>query len=414
MAKIDLAAIDRESFDVKSSDKYPGRFLIVPKKSKHVWTEEERKFRSLLVDSEGRVLSSGFPKFLNVGENCADDAAFQEALAEGRVTFTEKRDGSLIIVDLIGKGIHFRTRGNFDLGDFEAPVMGLVRERYPDLIRWFERAPFWFDGCSLLFEYTAPENRIVVRYDEARLSFLGVVDKSDLSVHVGEDVYHHLRTNVGIISPRYYEFDTRDWQVIAPAIRGWQDDEGVVASFRTYKGLRMVKIKATQYVKLHAIKFKLEGKVNKLAFLLGIKSQDEVLPKLAAFGIDYEATQYIQDEMTAYLTKLAEVERNWAHFNMAVHPSAALSKWQFSTEPKVARKDFVTKIQGWQKIATQFADAAWFSAAMLIYDMKFEEAHRKIMASLVFGESVNVLNNWLSNPQVAATEMLIAAGSQDD
>src|SRR5262245_13940787 len=124
MARIDLAGIDREQFSVSERN---GRFLITPLKSKHVWAESELHLRSLLVNADGDVLSSGFPKFVNYGENKEHDKTFRLSLGYGTVAFHEKLDGTLIILDFIDGKPHFRTRGSHDLGAFEEPVMRCIQ-----------------------------------------------------------------------------------------------------------------------------------------------------------------------------------------------------------------------------------------------------------------------------------------------
>jgi hypothetical protein len=94
---IDYHNIDRSQFSVRDRD---GLILITPHKFKHIWEPHEVHLRSLLLDSNGKVISSGFPKFRNMGECSHDDAAFLSSLRTGRVVFTEKRDVTLVCLDM--------------------------------------------------------------------------------------------------------------------------------------------------------------------------------------------------------------------------------------------------------------------------------------------------------------------------
>jgi hypothetical protein len=408
--KIDLAAINRDDFDVKERD---GIFLINPAKSKHVWTEEELKYRSLLVDRQtGEVLSSGFPKFRNYGEDKPDDVEFAHKLVRGEVSFAEKMDGTLIIADFRKGGMQLRTRGNFDLGDFRDEVMKMIEEKYP---RFLGNDLAGFENCSWLFEYTSPENRIVIRYTEPTLTYLGFVDKDDLRLVVGAGPY--FAAMFGVEAPKSHVLPT-DFQELMKTVKGWDDKEGVVASYVDLndEGLevsRLIKIKATQYVKLHSIKFRLDGKVNKLAFLLGITTHEEAVEKLSAFGIDAEGQEYIKPELDVYLAKLSDVRRKW---NWFVDDCSSIETSAVEDSPTGAerdiRKDYVQSVREWLTRSTFFS-LDWFGAAMDLYDHDTEEAWLKIMAKVIFEDSVNMLRNWSGNPQTALDDMLTVPSTED-
>src|ERR1044072_6549401 len=77
-----------------------GLRLIHPTQGQYRWAPEERRFRSLIVDAQGRVVSEGYPKFFNAGEEAAAEDAkrlVDEIQAGGEVYAEEKVDGSLII-----------------------------------------------------------------------------------------------------------------------------------------------------------------------------------------------------------------------------------------------------------------------------------------------------------------------------
>lgn len=405
--RIDLASINRDDFDVKERD---GRFLVNPAKSKHVWTDDELKFRSLLLDAEGNVLSSGFPKFRNYGEDKTDDVDFRVSLGHGAVEFREKMDGSLIILDYIDRKEHLRTRGNFDLGEFNDKVMATIQENYPNFF-WEGVEPFGFENCSFLFEYTSPENRIVIKYPKAALTFLGFVDKENLTLYTDSNDW--LAGVFGVpAAPRHRL--THDFDDLMREVKAWDDKEGVVAEFSRADGSRrLLKIKATQYLKLHSIKFKLEGKVNKLAFLLGITNQEEAVEKLSAMGIDAEAQSYIKPELDAYITKFQNTYFDWFAFNVAVEAYANESR-EYS-DPRERRKAFVNEVR---KFIADNKDQSrvnmdWFGAAMDIFDGRPKEGWLKIMAKVIFEDSVNMLRQWRDNPMTNLYDMLTVPSSDD-
>ena len=403
--KIDLNSIDKESFNVREKD---GRVLINPTKAKHVWTEEELKFRSLLTDLEGNVLSSGFEKFRNAGEDKEVDAAFRLALSRKAVRFTEKMDGSLIILDWIDGKPHLRTRGSFDLGTFEAPVRSLINSKYPNLLPWFSTDIFLGDIArryrSILFEYVAPTNRIVIRYEEPKLVLIGMANKETLEPLLDRTTLFVMAEQMGVPLVESHELPF-DMESLGPVVRGWQDKEGVVAEFvdfnpETFRATpRRLKLKASQYVKLHALKFKLEGNVGKLLFLLGAKSETDAKEKLFDLGVDWEAADFVLKEITDYVLRYIDVETNWILFNTWTGKYV-----EQAAGNKALRKPFVEFVR--HIIAEHEFPESFFGAAMNLVDGKPDQAWQQVAARELLGESPNVVRNWLSNPQVAVNEVL--------
>ena len=140
---VDVTTVDPTQFKIFHE---AGESLVIPRKDKFRWAEGEVHLRSLVLDSEGHVVSAGFPKFFNLGENPAHDRALSEAMAGGGVEFPEKIDGSLIVADRIGGVARLRTRGRRDLGELAADVEPLVARLYPRLMPFLHTAMKLFDA----------------------------------------------------------------------------------------------------------------------------------------------------------------------------------------------------------------------------------------------------------------------------
>lgn len=414
-AKIDLAAIDRDQFVVKERD---GRFLVNPAKSKHVWNDSELHLRSLLTDSDGRVLSAGLPKFFNYSERPDDDESFRRAFHRGAVQFTEKLDGTLIILSYVDGKPHFRTRGNFDLGDFHEPVMRLVEEKYPRLLTVHEGPSFFSAVTALeswLFEYTAPDNRIVLSYNEPSLRVLGYVGLDDLKPGWDTFALDHFSLVTGVPVVKLVDVHSlgHDLVDVLDGIRNWSGAEGVVVRYvkSDEQGIAvspaLIKIKARDYVRLHALKFRLEGKVKKLAFLLGVKTIQEGYEKLYEMGVDFEAAEFVAKELFAYVENFHVVSDRWRAYKQCLFPATLIK----DDDPKARRKRFVEHARF--QITEQGLPEAYFAAAMKWFDGKADDAWLALMASEVMGESVNTVKQWAKNPTLAVSDMLAVPVTDD-
>lgn len=407
MAKvIDLASIDREQFNVSERGDF---FLITPAKSKHVWEEGELHLRSLLVRRNGEVVSSGFPKFRNYGEDRDDDVEFRAALARGEAIHREKLDGSLIIASIIDGEPHLRTRGNHCLGEFEEPVLTLIAQEYPDL---FPGLRLCAPDLSVLFEYVAPTNRIVLKYEKPELVLLGTVEHDSLEVNNSPFRLKMFSDRLGVRLPEEYELpDTLE--ELTALVKAWPDKEGIVADYEdTRYGRRLIKVKATLYCRLHTIRFRLtEPKVNKLCFLLNIRSMAESRRKLYAMGIDFEVQEEIQGLVLNYLNQLQALARKFDYLSKTLDLSAAISRSN-ATDPREARKDYVAKVGEWLRLREDFSEG-WFGAAMMIFDGNHREAWIDIVSRFILSQSTKATKVWLGNPMVEIKALIDAPSVED-
>lgn len=284
--RVDLDSINRDDFYVNQDDQEE-IFLIKPRRSKHVWDDDELKYRSLVVDKDGFVISAGFPKFFNFGEREKDSLI----LTSSNLTLFEKRDGTLIIVDKNPDGsLWFRTRGSLDLGDFHDPVMDLVKTQNLKI------HPIVFDGSSTLFEYTAPDNQIVLSYDQPELTLLGWTSHEDVSTMSDPGFLVEAASVCGCSAPETYDVDD-------PFVfRKLENLEGVVAVCQNTN--RRLKIKSEWYVKMHRIRTNFTDKQLFSIIRESVPTNKEVLRKaLYAKGFDAECFMEIEEQVNDLFSK---------------------------------------------------------------------------------------------------------------
>lgn len=292
--RLDASHLSPDDFWFKPT---PLGTLITPTPVKHQWSADERPFRSVILGDDGTVRSSGFPKFHNVGEVPDQDRDLAEAAGRGEVTYSEKLDGSLIIMDWIDGRVHMRSRGTWTVEDSLPAVPGLVRQLGidPSAILGDPQG----SHLSLLFEYTAPDNRIVLAYDESALTLLGAVDKRDLSVLV--DQAEVLRWASAIKAPAVAVRPLAgSLDEVAGGVAEERDLEGVVARYQHRDGSwRLSKLKSVWYRDLHSL---LSGLTPKKAIehlvrggLMGPSGVgDHMVEVLSALGLDAEQVSFVR------------------------------------------------------------------------------------------------------------------------
>lgn len=316
--RLDLNSISRTDFRVHERQ-HPvlgTLILITPSAKKHKWELDELPLRSVLCKPDGTIVCSGFPKFRNYGEDQAESEMFVGYLENGEVRFAEKMDGSLIIRSVIDGHVNFRTRGSHVLADgFKEAVMGLVREKYPRLLD-----SSYMRGKSMLFEYTAPSNRIVLEYTEAKLTSLGFMNlyhDETLPKFFGfEHRVRQIAEETGVDALVFHDLP-EDISELRAEVASWVGSEGIVAWCGN--GAMLIKIKADEYIKIHSLKYHLtEDRIRKMAWFGGLESMEDLQSKFYELGLDWEAVDFVREYMTGYLGDKYEVENEVAHFLLAI------------------------------------------------------------------------------------------------
>jgi RNA ligase len=186
------------------------------------WTPDTLVCRGLILDEAGNVAARGFSKFFNYPS--------PQVVSIPRESFvvTEKIDGSLGILYYLDGQACIATRGSFASRQaLEGTAM--LREQEIEYVA----------GITPLFEIVYPENRIVVDYGDRReLTLLAAICNE-----TGVD--RELPRYSGPVVSRHDDLDIEDLAAMEERNR-----EGFVVAFES--GLR-VKIKFTEYVRLHKI-----------------------------------------------------------------------------------------------------------------------------------------------------------------
>lgn len=203
----------------------------------------------------GEIMARPLHKFFNVGEKEHTQPHVLDFDADHIIT--DKLDGSMIHPALLRDGsLRFMTRmGVTDVArKAERHLSNALRERLTDLLA---------SGVTPIFEFTAPDNRIVVRYSESGLTLLAVRDTL-----TGE---YERRTGVESVAAALGLPVVRTWDrpasgaALIETVRALKGAEGVVICFAS--GL-WVKIKGEEYALMHKAKDSITREKNVLATIL--------------------------------------------------------------------------------------------------------------------------------------------------
>jgi RNA ligase len=193
-----------------------------------MWDDITLNCRGLVLDNEGNVIGKPFPKFFNYEEHKPED------IPNENFEVYEKMDGSLGIFFYYGGEWHMATRGSFTS---EQAIKGM------EIAKRLNYDKICVPGYTYLFEIIYPENRIVVDYGkEERLVLLGVMNRR------GEEFPYEEMVDEGWDIVMKYKTWGEGYDLLKEEIS--KDKEGYVIRFSG--GMRM-KIKGTEYVRLHKI-----------------------------------------------------------------------------------------------------------------------------------------------------------------
>lgn len=300
-----------------------GYRLVVPSKTKWTWRPEETFWRSVIVDAEGHPVSVGFPKFFNVGEQPDNELRLARAMAEGRVTFTDKLDGSLIIRSVIDGEVVFRTRGTFDGGDAHGPaVRALVARRYPQLLDASlepER--------SLLFEFVSPDFTIVIPYPEADLVLLGGTEHRPGGL-LPRTYAAELARECRLPLVRHDELPS-DLAQMRETVQALTDREGVVASIDD--GAELLKVKGARYLAAHAMRFSfVPRRIAEYARERDIREREVFVETLRADGYDWEIAEQTLGAFDLIAGAMREADERLAEAEAFTAAHEGLSRKEFA------------------------------------------------------------------------------------
>lgn len=274
--------------------------LVTPEHIGCTWTSDNLYFRSSVWTRDGELVSPGFKKFFNHGEQPALYPPLPDDLAG--VSCIEKIDGSCLIVSRFRGETVVRTRGTLDASRMELSGQDIefLQQKYPKA---------FFNGflsdSTLLYEWTSPSNKIVLDYgNEPDIYLIGCIRHNDYSM-LRQTQLDEMAASMGVKRPQRYFFD--DLSHLISTVKAFQDSEGICAYYDNDQTI--VKVKGIRYLALHA--FKSHCTLSSLldVFLtLGVPTYQELSQHIES-TFDYECRVMAESHIKT-ITDVGNVLRN--------------------------------------------------------------------------------------------------------
>jgi RNA ligase len=218
--------------------------------------------RGLKFAPDGSILARPLHKFKNIGE-CAETQPHMLDFTKPHIIM-EKLDGSMIHPAIVNDEVVFMTR--MGRTDVARKAERHLTPELADILRGFLNG-----GATPVFEFTAPDNRIVVNYPESALTLLAVRNTID-----GQYWPRRVLEGMGLPLVKVFDSSHKDAAGFVAYARAVLGFEGFVVQFAD--GL-WVKAKGDDYVMKHKAKDSILQEKNILQLVLS-GSLDDVLPLL--------------------------------------------------------------------------------------------------------------------------------------
>ena len=243
-----------------------------------------RELRGLTFSKDGQILSRPFHKFFNLNEK--EETRNVDWTRPHSVL--NKLDGSMIRPLSLPEGIRWATKAG--VTDISMMCENYIKTfpRYEDFANMCIQS-----NCTPIFEYIAPNNRIVINYQYEELILLAI------------------RNN---LSGKYYSYETQLFlanQFDIPSVKPYlgkldelldqKDIEGVVVRFNDGQ---MIKIKTEWYVAIHKAKDNILHEKNVIKLILE-ERLDDIIQELPDY--DRKKLEEYEDTLISNIEKAVEM-----------------------------------------------------------------------------------------------------------
>lgn len=286
-----------------------------------------------------KIISLPYDKFHNLNE-CPGWMEADINMADPHVVL-EKLDGSMIrTIDMGGGWYRLGTRaGITDVSIKAENYLESCTEKCQDNYFKFIMNVIQ-TGYTAIFEYCAPDNQIVIYYDQPQLILTGVRCNETGTYHEYGPTLE-LARYYGIPCVKQISNETTTIGELAEIVKPWPVDEGVIVRFDSGK---MVKIKCLQYVILHRA-------------LDGLRFEKDVLEMIITNKLD-DVLSIVDETMRNRLTDYSE----YVLTNIQSYVSITTKNFESIRSKTTDKKEFAAIVSKLARTKDYF----------LMYDGKFD------------------------------------------
>lgn len=301
-------------------------------------TEMALQCRGLKFDADGRIIARPFHKFFNMGERedpLSIDWSRNHVILDkldGTMVHPAMLEGELVFMTRMGVTRHAEHAFKLAGKDVHALCMDMLT-----------------DGLTPMFEYTGPENRVVVSYDVSQLTLLAIRETVSGRYLPFAEVVHIAGKFAVPIVQTFGVVD--DIKTFIQQGRALKDLEGYVVAFED--GHR-VKLKADGYVLRHRALSHLHLEKNVLNWVVA-DAVDDVIPLLPAGAVE-RVRDYQLTVENAISEQVQRVEDFFADHQQDDRKAYALAA---SKLPKHLRSAAFARLDGQSPRDTVLAHLVW-------------------------------------------------------
>jgi len=282
------------------------------------WNQQNKYLRSLIYRKKDyKVLSTGFEKFTNWGENPDNFPTPVDLIGAKCVS---KEDGSSMILDYINGQINIRVRDTITYkilkNDFE---FEFILDKYPLIKPWIKNQ----ENLSLIFEIVTPNHKIILDYPQIDVFLIGAVDKNTLNRKSQQELDFFAK-EMRVPRPKTYHFNSINGMI--EFIKHSRGIEGCCV----YKDGGIWKVKSDEYLKRHSFKFNATPK-NILELF-----ESQSFPNFDDFKqyildtFDFECWQMVEDLVTQICVYKKEVDAEIKGIQKFVNNNKGLTDKEFA------------------------------------------------------------------------------------
>jgi RNA ligase len=277
-----------------------------------LWDDITMQCRGLVTNSKGEIVAKPFVKFFNYEEVIHKDLIPWD---DEYLYVQEKMDGSLGILFNYEDEWIMATRGSFTS---EQSIRGfkILKSKY-DLSKFVK-------GFTYLLELIYPENRIVVNYEQDKITFLSVTSpETELNWHTARAIFNSsgIKEEDIVETEQHSVFSDSLFKLLKE--KNTSNKEGFVIRFHP-SNFRM-KIKFEEYVRLHRILTNVSN-INIWESLRDNISFDEILDK-----VPDEFYNWVRDTKNELINQYETIEKEY--------------QWIFKVINESPNKDLTQKLK---------------------------------------------------------------------